>query len=192
MLGLSAGTALGAALTFERNEDDGGGEYEWIASNWTDGNQYVVPDSDDDCTMDYDGVIDGQSAECFTLHIGKSSGAALTIKSGTLHQYYTGGNGYIRLGEWGQTGGATLNVEGGTITIDSNDINGGFTIGTYNSPGVVNQSGGTVDASGGVGLDVGDGFGGYYNLSGGTLLTGYRTTIDPDANGVATLPVSTT
>ena len=144
LLFVAAG-ASAATLVFEENTDNGSSEYEWEANNWYDstGDQYLTPDSTDTgyIMSNKSCLIDGQSAVINTLSLGydASGTGTLTINSGSLRVY---GAGVAVLGV-GKNSDGILNINGGTITVDSTDSHGGIRVGaTYD--GIVSMSGGTL------------------------------------------------
>ena len=193
-LGLSAGGVTGEVIVFQENTDNGSGKYEWEANNWfvpewAGGPEYRVPNSMDTGRLGTDRscLIDGQTAHISLLGLGydASGTGTLTIESGSLHVYGTG-TAQLKIGD-GSDG--TLNINGGTVTVDSDHVHGGFSVGYASSgvAGTVNQTGGTVYAETVV-IGRSDGTG-YYNISGGTLNCNGR--LNVTHAGASTLSVLT-
>ena len=181
-------------ITFQQNQDNGTGEYEWEANNWyvLSVPEYRAPNSADTGRImsNRSCLIDGQSGELETLTMGYdgSGTGTLTIDSGSLRIY---GTGMVAL-TLGKNSGATLNINGGTMTVDSTYVHGGIRVGqTYD--GTLNLSGGTLivdNASFGYDADATVTIsGGEFNAAGrvmithqGTKVTDSSITISGDAD----------
>ena len=162
VIGLFAGSSVG--LTFEENYP-GGGPYEWEANNWYNGSTYVLPTSADRGEIGYGRtcVVDGQTAEADNMEIGTASpGGTLTVNSGSLRIYEPTGWA-IKLGK---DYPGTINITGGTMTIDSDYAHGGLQIGQSGATGTVNISGGTLNTDS---VSIGYAQDGTMNVSGGVF-----------------------
>ena len=80
------GSAGANVIEFQQNQDNGSGQYEWVANNWyvppwDGGPLYRLPDANDSGRLGYGRacLIDGQTAEIGWLDTGfESSGGTLT------------------------------------------------------------------------------------------------------------------
>ncbi len=162
VIGLFAGSSVG--LTFEENYPVGG-PYEWEANNWYNGSTYALPTSADRGEIGYGRtcVVDGQTAEADNMEIGTTSpGGTLTVNSGSLRIYEPTGWA-IKLGK---SFPGTINITGGTMTIDSDYSHGGLQIGQSGATGTVNISGGTLNTDS---VSIGYAQDGTMNVSGGVF-----------------------
>ncbi len=145
----------------------------WSAPlNW---NPTTVPNASDA------NLVNGGTA---TVDSAVTNALTLKINSASVLNVQAGGALTADTGEIGDGSAGTINVSGGTLTF-SNHVN----FGTGGGIGIINQTGGTVNANGqwmAIGLG-GGAAGSAYNLSGGTLATLVGVEVGSDRAGDMTI-----
>ena len=179
VVGLLVQITGATAYNFDENTADGNGDYLWNeANNWYEyfsPSSRAVPGSTDTAHIAYGRtcILDGTTEEVSALGIGEQSNYAatdtgtLTIRSGSLTTGDAGSQKPLRVGS---DYDGTLNVLGGTVSVPSTYAHGSLSVGDSGegATGYVNQTGGTVEASGTIVLGR-NGGNGEYDISGGVL-----------------------